>query len=159
MGEGGGKVTSGLGLKVRAEPRGGCCRKGHSTLNTGGRLGKWRWILAPSTSWNAVLDGPGKNSSPTGKCQAKAQVTPDIWGGRGRWEYNFFFLSFFFSKYKPLTPCKEWTRKAKVRRKKDLSGSSVINQMRDDKELTAGPGIAEVKERTHTRLWQDSVNN
>lgn len=60
------------------------------------------------------------------------------------------FLSFFSSsKYKLLTPCKEWTRKAKVGRKKDLSGSSVINQMRNDKELIAGRGIAEVKGRTH----------
>lgn len=32
----------------------------------------------PSISWNAVLDGPGKNSSPTGKCQATVQVTLDF---------------------------------------------------------------------------------
>lgn len=37
-------------------------------------------------------------------------------------------------------------------RKNDLSGGSLINQMRDDKALISGPGIGEVKERTNKRL-------
>lgn len=78
-------------------------------------------------------------------------MTLDFDKGAGSGNTTFFFFLFNLST-KILTLCKEYTRKAKVMRKKDLSGGSVINQMRDDKGLISGPGIGEVKERTNKRL-------